>query len=313
MPVLEELAGDVPVSIDTAKAGVARRALGLGAVMVNDVTAFRGRSGPCRGRAPSTARTSASCTCRASRGRCSSSRATRTSPPRSPRSSRSGSRSRSAQGVREERICLDPGHRLRQDGRAQRRAPSRPRRAPRARAAGAGRLLAQELARQARRRSRREDGPARRERRCGVSAYERGASILRVHDVREHVEALAVATALAHDHRRARGLRLFGRHGVHVHEKEDGQDFVFDVDARRRRPRRVRPPRGRGRLQRRRDAPCRRSRMRARTTCSRRSRRRSPTSCCSASPPSAYVVRVAKPAVRPGGLEGTAGVSVSLP
>jgi 7,8-dihydroneopterin aldolase/epimerase/oxygenase len=23
--------------------------------------------------------------------------------------------------------------------------------------------------------------------------------------------------------------RLFGRHGVHAHEKEDGQDFVFDV------------------------------------------------------------------------------------
>jgi dihydroneopterin aldolase len=27
-----------------------------------------------------------------------------------------------------------------------------------------------------------------------------------------------------------RGLRLFGRHGVHVHEKESGQDFLFDVD-----------------------------------------------------------------------------------
>ena len=36
------LGGDVPVSIDTAKAEVARRALELGAVMVNDVTAFRG-------------------------------------------------------------------------------------------------------------------------------------------------------------------------------------------------------------------------------------------------------------------------------
>jgi dihydroneopterin aldolase len=27
-----------------------------------------------------------------------------------------------------------------------------------------------------------------------------------------------------------RGLRLFGRHGVHAHEKEHGQDFVFDVE-----------------------------------------------------------------------------------
>lgn len=27
-----------------------------------------------------------------------------------------------------------------------------------------------------------------------------------------------------------RGLRLFGRHGVHAHERENGQDFVFDVE-----------------------------------------------------------------------------------
>ena len=41
VPVLEGLAG-TPVSIDTSKAAVARRALALGAVMVNDVTALRG-------------------------------------------------------------------------------------------------------------------------------------------------------------------------------------------------------------------------------------------------------------------------------
>src|SRR5258706_14747839 len=41
VPVLEGLAGDVPVSIDTAKAEVARRALELGAELVNDVTALR--------------------------------------------------------------------------------------------------------------------------------------------------------------------------------------------------------------------------------------------------------------------------------
>jgi dihydropteroate synthase len=40
-PVLEHLQGS-PVSIDTSKAAVARRALDLGAVMVNDVTALRG-------------------------------------------------------------------------------------------------------------------------------------------------------------------------------------------------------------------------------------------------------------------------------
>src|SRR5256714_14362026 len=42
VPVLERLAGEVPVSIDTAKAEVARRALALGAELVNDVTALRG-------------------------------------------------------------------------------------------------------------------------------------------------------------------------------------------------------------------------------------------------------------------------------
>src|SRR5256714_5642102 len=41
VPVLEGLAG-LPVSIDTAKAKVARRALELGAELVNDVTALRG-------------------------------------------------------------------------------------------------------------------------------------------------------------------------------------------------------------------------------------------------------------------------------
>src|SRR5437762_11018035 len=41
VPVLEALQGG-PVSIDTAKAEVARRALALGAELVNDVTALRG-------------------------------------------------------------------------------------------------------------------------------------------------------------------------------------------------------------------------------------------------------------------------------
>ena len=42
VPVLERLQGDVPASIDTAKAEVARRAIELGAELVNDVTALRG-------------------------------------------------------------------------------------------------------------------------------------------------------------------------------------------------------------------------------------------------------------------------------
>ncbi|HUG65944.1 MAG TPA: dihydropteroate synthase [Gaiellaceae bacterium] len=44
MPVLEELDG-VPLSIDTSKAEVARRALELGVELVNDVTALRGDPG----------------------------------------------------------------------------------------------------------------------------------------------------------------------------------------------------------------------------------------------------------------------------
>src|ERR671925_1521483 len=42
VPVLEALAGEIPTSIDTAKAAVARQALELGVELVNDVTALRG-------------------------------------------------------------------------------------------------------------------------------------------------------------------------------------------------------------------------------------------------------------------------------
>src|SRR5947207_1678597 len=42
VPVLDRLGGDVPLSIDTAKAEVARAAVARGAVLVNDVTALRG-------------------------------------------------------------------------------------------------------------------------------------------------------------------------------------------------------------------------------------------------------------------------------
>src|SRR5947207_9584508 len=44
IPVLERLQGEIPVSIDTSKAEVARRALELGAELVNDVTALRADS-----------------------------------------------------------------------------------------------------------------------------------------------------------------------------------------------------------------------------------------------------------------------------
>src|SRR2546423_2255496 len=42
VPVLDRLGGEVPLSIDTSKASVARAALERGAILVNDVTALRG-------------------------------------------------------------------------------------------------------------------------------------------------------------------------------------------------------------------------------------------------------------------------------
>ena len=42
VPVLDRLEGDLPLSIDTTKAAVARAALERGAILVNDVTALRG-------------------------------------------------------------------------------------------------------------------------------------------------------------------------------------------------------------------------------------------------------------------------------
>ena len=67
-------------------------------------------------------RRAASCTCSASRARCSATRATATSSTRSGPSWPSASSTRVAAGVDPDRIQVDPGHRLRQDARAQPRA-----------------------------------------------------------------------------------------------------------------------------------------------------------------------------------------------
>jgi dihydroneopterin aldolase len=107
-------------------------------------------------------------------------------------------------------------------------------------------------------------------------------------------------------------LRLFGRHGVHAREKEQGQDFVFDIEL---------DVGARGASDRLEDAVDYRAvalavqevsdarsfdllealavavaeELRSRFEAER------------------VRVRVQKPAVRPGGLDGTAAVSVSLP
>ena len=94
----------VPVSIDTSKAAVAAAALDAGATVVNDVAAGRrprdvrrGRGRRCRPRA--------SCTCRASRARCSTTRTTTTSSPRSATSSLDRLDAARAAGVARPRRC----------------------------------------------------------------------------------------------------------------------------------------------------------------------------------------------------------------
>lgn len=109
-----------------------------------------------------------------------------------------------------------------------------------------------------------------------------------------------------------RALRLFGRHGVHKHEKENGQDFLFDVDLH---------VGERGIPDRLEDAVDYREVARAVQEVS-DARSYDLIEALAAAVADELlrrfgaeraVVRVAKPAVKPGGLDGTAGVSVSRP
>jgi dihydropteroate synthase len=191
VPVLERLGGDVPVSIDTAKAEVARRAIELGAEMVNDVTALRADAEL----AGVVAEAGVYLCLMHMQGE-----------PRTmqldPRYDDVASEVTSfleerlafavAQGVDEERICLDPGigfgktveHNLELVRRLDvLLALGRPvligfsRKSTLARL-GASDLLSASVG-------------------AAVAAYERGATILRVHDVAAHVDALNVAKAFA--------------------------------------------------------------------------------------------------------------------
>jgi dihydropteroate synthase len=196
VPVFEQLQGDVPVSIDTAKAEVARRALELGAEMVNDVTAFR--SDPAL--AEVCAEHDAYVCLMHMQGK--------------PRTMQLDPRYDDvvtevtafleermafavANGVREERICLDPGigfgKTVDHNVELLRRldvllALGRPVLIGFSRKSSLGRLAGDPDA---------TTGPLGASVAAAVAAYERGATILRVHDVREHVDALAIARALA--------------------------------------------------------------------------------------------------------------------
>jgi dihydroneopterin aldolase len=109
-----------------------------------------------------------------------------------------------------------------------------------------------------------------------------------------------------------RGLRLFGRHGVHVHEKENGQDFLFDVDL---------EVGERGVSDRLEDAVDYRDVARAVQEVSDARSYDLLEALANAVADELLrrfaaervLVRVVKPAVKPGGLDGTAGVSVSRP
>ena len=69
---------------------------------------------------------------------------------------------------------------------------------------------------------------------AAVAAFDRGASIFRVHEVRPHVEALAGRGCRGAGVRddvkvELRGLELHGFHGVLPAEREHGQRFLVDV------------------------------------------------------------------------------------
>ena len=191
MPVLEALAGEVPVSIDTAKAEVARRALALGAELVNDVTALRGD--------PELAGVVADSGAYLCLMHMQGEPRTMQADPRYDDvvddvaaflEERLRVRRREPASGRVARLPRSR-HRLRQDRRAQLRARPAARRAGRAGPPGAS-SASRARARWGRSSATRDatTGPLAASLAAAVAAYERGAAIIRAHDVREHVEAL---------------------------------------------------------------------------------------------------------------------------
>jgi len=194
VPVLEALQG-LPVSIDTAKSVVAARALELGAGFVNDVTALRGDPEL----AGVVAERDAYLCLMHMQGE--------------PRTMQADPRYEDvvaevvqfladrltfavSQGIREESICLDPGigfgKTVEHNFELLRRldeltALGRPILVGISRKSSLGKIMGDPDA---------KTGTAAASVGAAVLAYERGASIFRVHDVREHVEALTAARAI---------------------------------------------------------------------------------------------------------------------
>jgi dihydropteroate synthase len=195
VPVLEELGGAVPVSIDTAKAEVARRAIELGAELVNDVTALRGDPGLAE-----VVASSGSYLCLMHMQ--GEPRTMQDSPTYEDVAAEVASflEQRLAfavdAGIPEGRISLDPGFGFGKTveqnfellGRlGQIVALGRPVLVGLSRKRSLGRILGDPNA---------TTGPLSASLAAAVEAYDRGAAIFRVHDVREHVEALTVAAAV---------------------------------------------------------------------------------------------------------------------
>jgi dihydropteroate synthase len=195
IPVLESLHG-APVSIDTAKAEVARRALELGAELVNDVTALRGDPDL----AEVVAESGAYLCLMHMQGEPRTMQQTPTyDDVASEVAAFLEDRLRFAvhTGVKEDRIALDPGigfgKTVQQNFELVRRldvltALGRPVLVGFSRKSSLGRIVGDPTA---------TTGSLAASIAAAVAAYERGATILRAHDVREHVEALTVAAAVA--------------------------------------------------------------------------------------------------------------------
>jgi dihydropteroate synthase len=194
VPVLEGLAG-APVSIDTSKAAVARRALELGAELVNDVTALRGD--------PELAGVVAQGDAYLCLMHMQGEPRTMQAAPRYDdvvSDVRAFLEERVAfaveNGVAEDRICVDPGIGFGktpdQNLELVRRLDSllslgRPVLVGLSRKSTLARVLGDPGA---------TSSTASASVGAAVAAFERGAWMLRVHDVRETVEALAVAAAV---------------------------------------------------------------------------------------------------------------------
>ncbi len=194
VPVLEGLAG-APVSIDTSKAAVARLALELGAELVNDVTALRGDPEL----AGVVAGSDAYLCLMHMQGE---PRTMQVNPTYDDVVSDVTAFLEErlafavAAGIAEDRICLDPGigfgKTLEQNFELVRRLDElrtlgRPVLVGLSRKSSLGKIMGDPEA---------KVGTTAASVAAAVAAFERGAWILRAHDVREHVEALTVAAAV---------------------------------------------------------------------------------------------------------------------